>query len=83
VLARTNSSLLDWTRISNLQREIDSGAMSCKSVASQRGQEPLNTEAEESILLGAVSRQRPVKTNIEDLTFAVVRSRVRELMRGL
>jgi hypothetical protein len=43
--------------------EVDSGAMSCKSVASQRGQEPVNTEAEESILLGTVTRQRLVKTN--------------------
>jgi hypothetical protein len=36
---------------------------SCEGVASQRDQEPLNTEPEESALLEAVARQRLVKIN--------------------
>jgi hypothetical protein len=43
--------------------EVISEAMSCEGVAGQQGQDLLNTEAEESTLLGAVTQQWLVKTS--------------------
>jgi hypothetical protein len=42
---------------------------SCEIDASQRGQEPWNTEAEESTALGAVTKQRLVKTQQIEKTY--------------
>jgi hypothetical protein len=43
-------------------------ARRCEGVASQRGQEPLNMEAEESTALGAVTQQQLVKTQQTEKT---------------
>jgi hypothetical protein len=45
------------------RRKLVTARRSCEGVAGQRGQEPLNTEAEESALLGVAARQVLVKTN--------------------
>jgi hypothetical protein len=56
----------------------------CETVASWRGQEPLNTEAEESTLLGTVTRQQPVKTEkLEDLVYAILNCKLRKLATEL
>jgi hypothetical protein len=43
----------------------------------------VNTEAEESTVLGAVTKQRPVKTQQTDLVRAVINCRVSELAIAL
>jgi hypothetical protein len=53
----------------------------CVGVVSQRGQEPLNTEVEESPFLGSVVRQRLVKTG--DLVCALLRSQLCRLETAL
>jgi hypothetical protein len=56
---------------------------SCEVAASQRGQKPLTTGAEETTLLGTVIRRRLVKTNWEDLACAVVSCEMRKLATAL
>jgi hypothetical protein len=58
--------------------------VSCEMDASQRGPKPWNTEAEESMTLGAVSRQQPVKTpQTERIARAAVNCKVCESTTAL
>jgi hypothetical protein len=52
-----------------------------EGAACRQGNESLNTEPEESALLGTVTEQMLVKINGEDLVCAVVNCRMHELVK--
>jgi hypothetical protein len=53
---------IEWTVVAGSQEcKRVAAKKSCEGAASQWGQEPLNTEAEKSALLGAITRQTLVK----------------------
>jgi hypothetical protein len=61
----TNNPASEWkvvTRSCSRECEGAAAVKSSEGDASQQGQEPLNTEAQESALLRAIVKQRLVKT---------------------
>jgi hypothetical protein len=67
-LTVSRSVILTWLISEFWVKQASPMLMICEAVASQRGQEPLNTETEQSLALKDVPRKRQMKTEQTEKT---------------